>query len=1072
MQPLKVFLSSTYLDLKDYRQAAIEVVNRYQCAPLAMEFFGAQPEEPAKVCDKEVAACDIFVGIYAHRFGFVPKGKKASITQQEYELAKRLNKPCFCFIISPEHAWPPAFIEFEQRAALNAFLDLVKKEKVVEFFKEVHDFASKLTSALGKWLAANSSNQQRATSNQRLIPLAPTPFIAHPYPLPSHFTGREAEKAKLSNWLHNAPEPMLVLEAIGGMGKTALSWVWLREEVLAKNAELEGVLWWSFYDEPFEAFVQSLFFYLTSKEVRIERGALSDQLSLLHSILYNNRFLLILDGFERALRGYAGMRAMFIQEPLDFARGDNDTRRSHAERSRSMSAEAEWDRRQREAMHPQAGQFLRRLAAGKCKTLMTTRLFPAALEEVAGVRHERLQGLSANDSVRFFRSEGLTGTRAEMERAAAIYGNHPLMLKLLSTALRRKRAKDMAAAFKLNLIDQAEPQKILATSFNLLNKEEQQIATTVAVFRSSFGFEAVQALFPKMPAERLWEFLQGLQQLGFLFYDEGQQQFDFHPILRSFLYDHLTTRDAVHQRAVVYFQALPAPEKVVTLADLAPVIERYHHLIGAGKHDEARQLYKDRLENPVYFQLANYNLQIELLRALFPEGEDHPPRLQKEADQAWTLNSLANSYALSGQPAQAVPLWLKQHLKIREKSDDKKNLAIGLGNVAMDQYLIGQLSASAGHLRKSIALCQEIKDEFYEAVGHQEWGRILAYQGRWQSSQQANRAAADETSTAESELARAFELAGKINHIQNQGLSISYRALAFLLQARLSFFQAGTKENASQLAVQTLQQASEALAYAEKTVQAQYPYPRDFVSAYWLLGEALLQCLAANASLRERKFEIHFYDEPFQHLTETLRLQKDNALHVAERCLSEALRRCRSVNLVEVEPNLLLAWARLVWQRAKSGGQRASEVLNSAEEYVKEAREIAERAGYRLALADIHLFCAEVLLEQQKGEGGREKGEGRREKGEERRGKGETDSQTLLGLSIAEHLRKAKEYALDVSEYSHLYQSTDPHFYDGIPEAAMLKRGMTEQERIDNGYWVAYQIALALEERLKSIPFI
>ncbi len=67
-----------------------------------------------------------------------------------------------------------------------------------------------------------------------------------------------------------------------------------------------------------------------------------------------------------------------------------------------------------------------------------------------------------------------------------------------------------------------------------------------------------------------------------------------------------------------------------------------------------------------------------------------------------------------------------------------------------------------------------------------------------------------------------------------------------------------------------------------------------------------------------------------------------------------------------------------------------------------------------------------------------------------------------------QHPQRAKEYALDVSESIHLYQSPDPHFYDGIPEAAMLKRGMTQQERIDNGYWVAYQIAEALEERVKS----
>lgn len=109
------------------------------------------------------------------------------------------------------------------------------------------------------------------------------------------------------------------------------------------------------------------------------------------------------------------------------------------------------------------------------------------------------------------------------------------------------------------------------------------------------------------------------------------------------------------------------------------------------------------------------------------------------------------------------------------------------------------------------------------------------------------------------------------------------------------------------------------------------------------------------------------------------------------------------------------------------------------DDYLKEAREIAERAGYRLPLADIHLFCADVGLEV--GADGR-------------------PPLQILGLSIAQHLQKAKEYALDVSEYA--------HFYDGIPEATMLKRGMTQQERIDNGYWVAYQIAAALEERVKS----
>lgn len=41
-------------------------------------------------------------------------------------------------------------------------------------------------------------------------------------------------------------------------------------------------------------------------------------------------------------------------------------------------------------------------------------------------------------------------------------------------------------------------------------------------------------------------------------------------------------------------------------------------------------------------------------------------------------------------------------------------------------------------------------------------------------------------------------------------------------------------------------------------------------------------------------------------------------------------------------------------------------------------------------------------------------------------------------------------------------------FYDGIPEYEMLKRDMTEEERIRNGYWVAYQVAERVEKKRKA----
>ena len=253
----------------------------------------------------------------------------------------------------------------------------------------------------------------------------------------------------------------------------------------------------------------------------------------------------------------------------------------------------------------------------------------------------------------------------------------------------------------------------------------------------------------------------------------------FHPILRSFLYDGLTDKNTAHERAIEYFQALPEMEKVVTLEDLTPVIELYHHLTGSGKYDEAFEIFRDRLHNSLYFQLANYSLAIELLKALFPDGEDRPPRLTKQVHQAWTLNALANDYSLSGQPGKAVPLFLLSS-KLDEKADDHTNLAITLGNVAPIQFSIGQLSAAATHLQKRIALCREVEDEFQEAVGHRGLGCVLAYQRRWSGQgesyhQQGSRTAEDEFRTAD-------ELYQKSNAVQALSVLSAYRSLSFLWQ--------------------------------------------------------------------------------------------------------------------------------------------------------------------------------------------------------------------------------------------------------------------------------------------------
>jgi hypothetical protein len=982
-----------------------------------MEFFESRSGDPETVCDKEIKECDIFIGIYAHRYGYIPKLRKKSITQKEYEMAKKEGKDCLCFIVENSYPWPIKFVQMDNYRKLQAFLEKIKVENVVSFFESRDNFTAKLSGSLGILLAEQQSETASQKEYEYMIPFAPAPYIAHPYPLPDHFTGRDAERAMLSNWFHNEKQPVLVMEAIGGMGKSALSWVWLDKDIMGRSIEVEGIFWWSFYEEPFDCFIRQLACYVLRKE---EKSLLSDDVTRVLGVLQHRRFLFVLDGLERVLRGYAGMEAMFIQE-------------TRFEDGADKEAESQWDQRLREPVHPLAARFLKGLPSCKTKTLITTRLMPAPLEGLAGVKHVFLKGLSEGDAVSFFRSEGVKGTRVELVQAGAVYDFHPLMLKLLNASIKRSRAKDIKEAFRLNLIDTKDPHKILIQSKKLLSKKEQKVASTVSVFRSAFTFEYAKALFPKMDEEELWDVMLELRNLGFLFYDEKEDRFDFHPILRAFLYNGLIDRAEIHIMAVQYFEALPKVEKVVTLDDLAPVIELYHHLVKAERFDEALYLFYDRINKPTYYRLSAYHLRIELLKELFPEGKDWLPRLKNEFDQAWTLNELANTYSLYGQPNKAVPLYLLQN-KLHEKKPDKGNLGTGLENMAhMAQVQIGQLPASTVHLRKGIYLRREIEDEFWEAVGHAELGRVLAFQGRAIPTKGLNPPVGD-SSFAEDELATAINIFKK--HTTNYtSVCTSFFSICALLQAMLASALWGDEKRSSNHSLEALKQARQALAFAEETVKTRYPHPRDFVRAYWLVGEALIQCTLSSCEAKIKSFEIHFYDEPLQKEVETLRFKKGSELDMAEHCIDEALCRCRKINLVEFEPDILLAQARL---------ERAKKRHSNVETLLKETMDIALRSGYRLKLADLHLFCGQVLLEDKK------------------------KDEKLLGFTAHEHLQKAKEYALDQSDISHLYQSPDPHFYDNIPEYEMLKRGMTEEERIQNGYFVVYKIAEALEKRGKG----
>jgi hypothetical protein len=97
--PAKVFISSTFLDNTLRRKVVEDVVIRAEMVPIGMERFTASPRPAVSECMRLVAECDIYVGILAHRYGWIPDGYDRSITELEYDAARRAGKPCYVFVV-------------------------------------------------------------------------------------------------------------------------------------------------------------------------------------------------------------------------------------------------------------------------------------------------------------------------------------------------------------------------------------------------------------------------------------------------------------------------------------------------------------------------------------------------------------------------------------------------------------------------------------------------------------------------------------------------------------------------------------------------------------------------------------------------------------------------------------------------------------------------------------------------------------------------------------------------------------------------------------------------------------
>jgi tetratricopeptide (TPR) repeat protein/Mrp family chromosome partitioning ATPase len=217
----RVFISSTSIDLVAHRQQVHDILERLGQFAVDMAQFGAQSSGDAiSISTDKVASAEVYLGIVAWRYGYIPPGEICSVTHLEYLEARRLGLPCFLFLARPESdhdqsLFPAAVRDPDHRQQLLAFRTELQSGPVVDYFTTPDDLAKRIAAALHEWLLKQQTEE--FLTGQRPP--------RHLPPRVEGFIGRELEMQSLCARLRQGQSVALAaaVSGMGGVGKSALA---------------------------------------------------------------------------------------------------------------------------------------------------------------------------------------------------------------------------------------------------------------------------------------------------------------------------------------------------------------------------------------------------------------------------------------------------------------------------------------------------------------------------------------------------------------------------------------------------------------------------------------------------------------------------------------------------------------------------------------------------------------------------------------------------------------------------------------------------------------------------------
>jgi|GEM_PF-1721920 len=560
---LGIMVSSTFSDLKEHRKIAIEYIRKSGYFADAMENDSARIIDVIESSLEKVQNSAIYMNVISHKYGTVYQNdernlNELSLTELEFDEAIRLNRPILLFVMGENHPITKNDVERDatKEEKLNAFREKAKKmnensdvTRVYAEFNSFEEFKDKLQQALGK-LAEDLNRNQIVPKKKFQLKFKALPAYGG-----SHaFIGRQDELKRLTEWASSDNQnPVFLFEAMGGMGKSMLTWEWVTKHALKEPNEWAGVFWYSFYEQGtnFDNFCQHALEYITLQPCKEKNfNELSD--SLLNR-LSEKPWLFVLDGLERVLTSYHRYDATDLLDSLD---GTDDNMRDPCA-----------------CIRPADDIFLSKLSkVAPSKILITSRLRPSAFLNrsnviLPGIDYYILNGFNNDDAIDFFTACRIRGSREKVQHyLKSQCDNHPLVMGALAGIINQyipdrsnfdKWYNDEEGAGKLDLAQLDLTQRkhhIVKYSIDILPQTGKDVLSFLSFFSHGIDYNAFRDFYIENKKEQLTSneaqnirelkkdfdnAIKTLEEHGLL-QRKNQSIFDLHPVIRSIAMDMLS----------------------------------------------------------------------------------------------------------------------------------------------------------------------------------------------------------------------------------------------------------------------------------------------------------------------------------------------------------------------------------------------------------------------------------------------------------------------------------------------------------------------------------------------------